>query len=407
MKRLTAITLAVALLLALFTLSACNNHENNNDIAAPVGEPTPHPWVFVHGLNGFGEDSDVPAAYWGGTAGDLLAELRSEGFTIHAPTVSPSGSARDRAAELFAQLTGTQVDYGHAHAYLHGIDRFGTAHYPPMVSGWGERDSNGHLQKVNLIGHSFGGNTIRALAGLLQHGCPEEQAHAAATGEEISPLFVGGKADWVHSLTTIATPHNGVSLLVMLDANPLLAAVASALPQSQIDQTMRALGIYIPGITSFVDFLNASQNANNAFADLTLPGAETLNAITRPAPNTFYFSFAVDGTENGRPVANEMSAPSRLLGTYIGNFTYPAGGITAAWRANDGLVNTISATRPFNQQHVQVPSFGFPQPPLPGQWYVMPTVRGDHGSIIGLGRTMDDILPMYLEHMRLVDELVA
>jgi len=44
---------------------------------------------------------------------------------------------------------------------------------------------------------------------------------------------------------------------------------------------------------------------------------------------------------------------------------------------------------------------------LPGQWYVMPTVRGDHGSVIGLGRTMDDILPMYLEHLRMVDELVA
>ncbi|MCL2445784.1 MAG: hypothetical protein FWD06_03330 [Oscillospiraceae bacterium] len=401
MKRFFTITLAAALLLALFALPACNG-----GTTTPRGEPTPHPWVFVHGLNGFGEDSGIPVAYWGGTAGDLLAELRTEGFTIHAPTVSPSGSARDRAAELFAQLTGTQVDYGYAHAYRHGIDRFGVAYYPPMVPGWGEPDSNGHLQKVNLIGHSFGGNTIRALAGLLQHGCPEEQAHARETGEEISPLFAGGQADWVHSITTIATPHNGVSLLVMLEADPLISTVAAALPQAQIDAAMRALGINIPGMSSFVDFLDAAEDANNAFADLTLPGAQALNAITRPVSNTFYFSFAVDGTENGRPT-NDMAAPSRLLGMQIGNFTYPAGGITAAWRANDGLVNTISATRPFNHPHVQVPDGGFPQLPIPGQWYVMPTVRGDHGSIIGLGRTMDDILPMYLEHLRMVDGLVG
>ncbi|MCL2531752.1 MAG: hypothetical protein FWE40_06315 [Oscillospiraceae bacterium] len=405
MKRFSAIALAATLLLALFALPACNGDDTL--ITIPVGEPTPHPWIFVHGLNGHGEDSGIPVPYWGGTAGDMLAELRTEGFTIHAPTVSPSGSARDRAAELFAQLTGTQVDYGHAHAYRHGIDRFGAIHYPAMVPDWGEPDSNSHVQRVNLIGHSFGGNTIRALAGLLRDGCPAERAHAAATGEEISPLFVGGKADWVHSITTIATPHNGVSLLVMLDVDPLLSTVAAALPQAQIDAAMRALGINIPGVTSFVDFLDASEDANNAFADLTLPGAQALNEITMPAPNTFYFSFAVDGTDNGRPVAADMALPSRLLAMQIGNFTYPAGGITAAWRANDGLVNTISATRPFNQQHVQVPSFGFPAPPLPGQWYVMPTVRGDHGSIIGLGRTMDDILPMYLEHMRLVDGLVA
>ncbi|MCL2195886.1 MAG: hypothetical protein FWB76_08055 [Oscillospiraceae bacterium] len=404
MKRFITIATAAALLLALFALPACGGNGYNNE---PIGNPPPHPWVFVHGLNGFGEDSGMPAVYWGGTAGDLLAELRTEGFTIHAPTVSPSGSARDRAAELFAQLTGSQVDYGHAHAYRHEMDRFGTVYYPPMIPGWGTPDHNGHLRKVNLVGHSFGGNTIRALAGLLLHGCADERAHAAATGEEISPLFVGGKADWVHSITTVATPHNGVSLLVMLDVNPLLSAVAEALPQSQIDQAMRALGIYIPGVTSFVDFLNASQGANNAFADLTLPGAEALNAITPPAPNTFYFSFAVDGTDNGRPIAAEMAAPSRLLGMQIGNFTYPAGGITAAWRANDGLVNTISATRPFNQPHVNVPTHMALTQVLPGQWYVMPTVRGDHGSVIGLGRTMDDILPMYLEHLRMVDELVA
>jgi len=395
MKRFTTIALCLAILATgLLFFSSCT-----------ATEPTPHPWVFVHGLNGHGEDSGIPVPYWGGTAGDLLAELREEGFAVHAPTVSASGSARDRAAELFAQLTGTQVDYGAVHAERHDIDRFGETFTTPMLPGWGEPDRNGHQQRVNLIGHSFGGNTIRMLAGLLQFGCAYERAHAVAAGEEVSPLFAGGKADWVHSITTIATPHNGVSLLVMLEADPLLAAVASALPQAQINSIMQALGINIPGVSNFMEFLHASEDANNAFADLTLAGATAVNTITPPAPSTFYFSFAVDGTNNGTPT-NDMSVASRILAREIGNFTYPAGGITAAWRANDGLVNTISATRPFNQPHFPVFNVELMQP-SPGQWFVMPTLRGDHGSVVGLGRTMDDILPMYLAHLRMVDGLVA
>jgi len=395
MKRIISWLAAIALILGLVMVST----------GCTARTAMRHPWVFVHGLNGFGEDDRLPLQYWGATGGNLLEALRYEGFEVYAPTVSPAGSAWSRAAELFAQLTGTQVDYGIAHSEAHGTERFGVAHDTPLFEGWGQYDENGSLRRVNLLGHSFGGNTIRMLAALLQDGCANEQAAAREAGEEVSPLFAGGKSDWVFSITTIASPHNGVSLLSLFDINPTMVAIAEALPQAQIDQTMQALGINIPGITNLAQFLRAAESQNTAFADLTLNGAQLVNQRTGLAPATFYFSFPVSGTDaNGRPDANDMSIPSRLLATQIALFTHPASGITSIWRENDGLVNTISATRPFTEAHVDVATLEGLRPE-PGIWHVMPTVRGDHGSVVGLGRNLTDLLPMYLEHMQMVDGL--
>ena len=393
-KRMIALLVAAAMILLI---TGCGLFSQE-----PRGEP--YPWVFVHGLNGYGDGTSIPVPYWGGLGGDLLRALESEGFQTYAPSVSPAGSAWDRAAELFAQLTGTQVDYGIAHSEAHGHERFGATFDTPLFEGWGEEDENGNLRRVNLIGHSFGGATIRMMAALLLNGSPEEQAAAAAAGEEVSPLFAGGRGDWIFSITTIAAPHNGVSLLSVLEVNPGMAAIAQALDQLQIDQTMDVLGIDIPGVRNFAQFLRAAEDSDTAYADLSIPGAQALNRMTGVAPYTYYFSFPVAGTDNrGRPT-NDMALPARLLGQFIGTFTHPAGGITDAWRANDGLVNTISATRPFAEPAVTIDNLE-DLDPQPGIWHVMPVVRGDHGSVIGLGRTLEQTLPLYLEHMRMVDGL--
>jgi len=390
--------IAIFIALAMLVLVAACGRTPQEDPPPPLA----YPWVFVHGLNGYGEDSALPH-YWGGTAGNLLESLRHAGFECYAPSVSAAGSAWDRAVELFAQLTGTQVDYGIAHSQRHDVERFGTTYEDPLFEGWGEQDEYGRRMRVNLLGHSFGGATIRMLAALLLHGCPDEQAAARAAGEDISPLFQGGKADWIFSITTIAAPHNGVSLLSALDFNPTLAAIAAAVSQTEIDTTLSALGINIPGVTSFTEFLRAAEDSNTAYADLSIAGAQALNERTALASQTYYFSFAVDGTNNGRPSA-DMSLPAQTLGVFISSFTmHPPAGINDQWRANDGLVNTISATFPFSEDHTIVNPEDFT--PSPGIWNVMPIVRGDHGSVIGLGRTMEQTLPLYLTHMQMVDRL--
>ena len=75
-------------------------------------------YIFVHGLSGWGsyDKAYKRMPYWGMFGGDLMQYLRRQGFACYAASVSPEGSAWDRACELCAQLTGTVTDYGKAHS---------------------------------------------------------------------------------------------------------------------------------------------------------------------------------------------------------------------------------------------------------------------------------------------------
>ena len=86
-----------------------------------------HPYVFVHGMMGWGEDKKFYKGlpYWGMVTGNYPRRMREKGYEVYTPTVSPLGSAWDRACELYAQLTGTRVDYGAAHSKKYGHDRYG------------------------------------------------------------------------------------------------------------------------------------------------------------------------------------------------------------------------------------------------------------------------------------------
>ncbi len=48
---------------------------------------------------------------WGMTTGSLTSYLNSLGYETYSATVGPISSAWDRACELYAQLTGTTVDF--------------------------------------------------------------------------------------------------------------------------------------------------------------------------------------------------------------------------------------------------------------------------------------------------------
>ena len=176
-----------------------------------------YPYIFVHGFLGWGEDEGINQdfSYWGATSCYLMQKLRENGIECRDASVGPFSSNWDRACELFAQLTGTRVDYGEAHSKRHNHLRYGRTYTEPIVKNWGEKDENDLMNKVNLIGHSFGGNTIRLLQGLLSKGDPDEIA--ATDSNDISPLFTGGKANWVNSVTTICTPNNGTTLAYIAD----------------------------------------------------------------------------------------------------------------------------------------------------------------------------------------------
>jgi len=397
-QRMIAIVLAIC---ALAAITACGT-----PLSRPKEAGTTYPYIFVHGLNGIGDDAGLPVSYWGSTAGPLLPALEQEGYLCFAPTVSAAGSAWDRACELFAAITGTRVDYGAAHSEAHEHPRFGQTYGTALVPDWGTVDAKGNLRKINIIAHSFGGATARLLSGLLQNGSEAEQYISKKGQLELSPLFEGGKGDWIFSLTTLASPHNGVSLLSMVDINPGISWVANLLGSNEwLDEALHAAGVAMGG-KSFGEILRAAKTQDTAYYDLTLEGAQ---AVTRLAPlhsETYYFSYPVDGTNNGKPT-DDMSLPLRVLGSVIGNFTDEAAGIDDTWRPNDGLVNTISATAPFGQPSKKVDDASALTPAslIPASWHVMPTERGDHGSIIGMARTKEETLQLYLDQMRRVDAL--
>ncbi|MEG2016441.1 MAG: lipase, partial [Oscillospiraceae bacterium] len=126
-------------------------------------ENTNYPFVFVHGMYGYGEDVKINKflPYWGMYTGSLVEYLNEQGFECYAPSVGPFSSAWDRACELYAQIFGGTVDYGVAHAKEHGHNRFGRTYDTPLIKDIGKRNDDGSFKKINLVGHSFGGETIR------------------------------------------------------------------------------------------------------------------------------------------------------------------------------------------------------------------------------------------------------
>ena len=103
------LTLVLALSLCVIPAAAADDQTRSDD-----------PVVFVHGLMGWGQRAGINAMlpYWGMTTGSLTSYLNSLGYETYSATVGPISSAWDRACELYAQLTGTTVDYGAAHGAL-------------------------------------------------------------------------------------------------------------------------------------------------------------------------------------------------------------------------------------------------------------------------------------------------
>ena len=63
---------------------------------------------------------------------DLVEEIEAAGYECYSASVGPLSSNWDRACELYAQLMGTTVDYGAAHAAKHNHSRYGRTYKKPL-----------------------------------------------------------------------------------------------------------------------------------------------------------------------------------------------------------------------------------------------------------------------------------
>ncbi len=352
-------------------------------------------FIFVHGLSGWGSYDKAyrKMPYWGMRGGDLMPFLREKGFDCRAASVAPTGSAWDRACELYAQLAGTKTDYGAAHSRKNRHDRYGRDFSGfPLIPDWGEDT------RLVLLGHSFGGTTVRMFSELLAHGDAEEQK--AASSEDLSPLFAGGQGERIHSIVTLSSPMNGTTAYDLFQDPDFDPAKVKVPWWSRVLAWMMSVGT-----KEKADGRDARDNANY---DMHLDRAWELNEQITTLPGVFYFSVPCSAAEKKpdgtyRPVRGIellFVARGRQIGAYSGR---TAGGMTVdeSWRENDGLVNTISATAPA----------GAPSRPLdrnsiePGIWNILPTVKGDHMWLQGGLMHRHDIRPFYLELLTMIRHL--
>lgn len=389
------------------------------------GGKVQYPYVLVHGLGGWGENDGINeiAQYWGGGTTDLKKVLESKDYVVHTPSVGPVSSAWDRACELYAQLTGTTVDYGEAHAKEHNHERYGRTYTIPLVENWGEAVNGGQKVKINLVGHSFGGATVRLLASLLEYGSESE---VQATGNNTSPLFKGGKGNYVHSVTTLCAPHNGSSLTEVLnsvggivgvtDTTDLLmslcfGAAGIASPVEGIyDFKLDHFGIDKLDAQAAIKALTAAGNDHAAY-DLSPDGAYELNKQIKTVEGIYYFSYSYSTTQKSIILGNHTPIKSTLpvlypfaiaMGAYKGTTD---GGISIddSWQENDGLVSVISAQYPFGETHTVFPENK--KDIQTGIWYVADTREGDHGTVIGLNAKEKPTVEFYTELFDMIDNL--
>ena len=408
---------------------------------AVCGGKVKYPYVLVHGLGGWGEDTGINtvARYWGGDAGDISAHLKANGIEVCEPSVGPFSSNWDRVCELYAQLTGTRVDYGEAHSKEHNHERFGEEFTTPLVENWGEKINGGQKVKVNLVGHSFGGATVRTLAYLLEYG---DEAEKEASGDDVSPLFKGGRGDWIYSVTTLCAPHNGSSLTEALDtvtdgignlgslvgidtskfnSTQLLATVSFGLAglgtplKGTYDFKLGQFGIGKAegGLNGAIDTISALVNmgTDHAGYDLSPDGAAKINSYVKTVKDVYYFSYAYCTTKEGKLIKGQVPAggtlpvlyaPAMIMGKFKGETD---GGIVIdeKWQANDGLVSVVSAQYPDGAEHFDCD--GKTENIKAGVWNFMGTSEGDHGTVIGLKSTAEETFGFYDNLTTMIDSI--
>lgn len=401
MKRFIAVILAAVMLFSFASPAFAASIDKSAFV-------TDYPYIFVHGMGGWGTENkfyDI-SPYWGGGLGigsdtDLIKILNEQGIEAYAPSVGPLSSAWDRACELYAQLTGTVVDYGEAHSKAHGHDRFGFSYEGKATMGkpWNLKD------KINLVGHSFGGATVRLLVSLLSFGSEEEMA---ATGKDTSPLFTGGH-DCVHSCITLSAPHNGSPVAnLLVDPQVTMLLISTVLNMIGMvfgnDFLVFSLQLSHFGMTpaqdefrawpSPVGVFNFYRYKDNCGYDMTLEGAAKLNEQIKVSPDTYYYSYTTVSTEEGlfgrqRPASslNPIFYISSAMISVTNGFKVDGIKMEGDWIVHDGIVPLASALYPDSNKDVALSyekALAENQKIEKGKWYYFePMYNMDHFDFCG------------------------
>lgn len=377
------------------------------DVRVPAADkryPYRYPFLLIHGYDNMTE-----------TMVGARDVIRAQGYEAYSPHVGPYTSSWDRACDLYAILLGGKADYGEAHSKKYNHARFGTREYPGLVPDWGNEDVAGNVKKINFIGHSFGGITARTFLNLLAEGSEAERE--ATPPEELSPLFAGGKESWVNSITTLATPHNGVTISALAD--PVIRAqrftefLQANLNSGTDNEKAGAYEMDMFGFSSgdkklpprpdrIMRFLTGQ---DNAFYELEPKGCAEVTKDYKTYPGVYYFSYRGVATVAGTGGIGQVP-DSLMIERYRGVATtmgmYRSDEYGPEWQANDGRVNEYSARAPFGEEQCDYPGEAYVKP---GVWNIMPAEHKYHSAYLGEEWPREEFIQFYSDLCRRIARL--
>jgi len=379
-----------------------------------------YPVILIHGYIGWGQEEMGGYNYWGGF-NNLEKELRDQGYEVYSVSVGPVSSNWERAIEAYYQIKGGQIDYGEAHSDLYGVTRKPVGKvYEGLYPQW-DKD-----HPVHLIGHSMGGQTARMLLYQLKESFYIDDE---AIVKEESNLLGSNSVNWIASITSIATPHNGTTLTEIVNRTiPFIQnfiGIAAAVGTDFYNFDLQHWGFDRGKDETWTSYFQRMRehpawNTKNICAwDLSLEGARQLNTLLIADPEVYYFSFICSTTKPDDdkktyiPVSGTsivLRSRARLLG-----FTeaYWADGTKtdSTWFNNDGVVNTVSQFGPTTglsgEDAIGVYKSG--DLLIPGQWYSIGPLDYDHWKIIGHGvlnkAEIAEINKLYSDHLAVLMSL--
>ena len=290
--------------------------------------------------------------------------------------------------QIFYELKGGTVHYGHEHSAFHGHDEEGISFAKGKLLEWDEN------HPVHLIGHSFGGITARALHAYLDQG---NRFKGFTTNSQ-----------WVISVNTISAPLNGSLMVYSLGANVGFAPVVRwGSPGFCIGILAHLLGfVDSPWIKTLHDFkldywrlshrrqgsfrrlLNAlagfciHSTTDNAAYDMTLHSQLEWSNTLQTISGAYYSSIVGTTFENEPSIIAYLvyvmrpfilrSVPRSVLGID-----------TSKWMESgfDGLLSARTQEFPFLDHLENFDVNGVPDCPSPEVWYVT-YLPSDHLSTI-------------------------
>ncbi|KAH7308898.1 hypothetical protein B0I35DRAFT_440943 [Stachybotrys elegans] len=282
------------------------------------------PIVLVPGFSGWGRPLLGTVNYFGGFE-DLPLILSQLGYIVIVVRIGPISTNRERACEIFAQLTNPggfdlpgalpvtfiPVNFGTglpapnpglvaAAQTLQAVVYDSPGNRLPATWQWGPSN------RVNFICHSQGGTTIRYLIELL-----------SGTSDPTLPQFLGtDRQPWVKSVVTLGTPHKGTTVTEVVNdllppggLDPLIDFITSCSFESRSDRIydlhLDHWGFFrTPGQTYqamralIAPTVNTWWNSRfNGLYDNSIRGIRDLDGFApRPSRHIYYFTMSFCAT---------------------------------------------------------------------------------------------------------------